>query len=324
MTIQIREATDADTPTLAHVMTLANPRQPFTPGALAHQFAQFRDDLHLGRWLAYANGEPVGAILVMQFAGNYHPDRYDLELLVLPEYRRQGVRKALAAHLGAYLRERGAQEVYAAAYEDEPHALNFVTGHGFRETMRFWENVLNVSDFDFTPWKQAQTLPDGLRLVTLSQLQDEIGQDAAARAYYAVWAQVRQDVPRSSAAAPVAFDDFQRRRYENPNFYPQGVFFALTQSGEIVALSELERDASKPDSLHNGITGTRREWRGQGVALALKLAGIRLAQEQGFGRISTSNATNNRAMLSINTKLGFKPEPALIEFVWGNIEQEQA
>lgn len=320
LNIQIREATDADTPTLARVMTEANPRQPFTPQALAHEFGQLTGDLYLGRWLAFVDEQPAGAALLLQFAGNYHPDRYHAELLVLPQFRRQGVGKALAALLETHLQARGAQEVTAGAYEDEPHALNFLEEHGFKEAMRFWENVLNVPDFDFTPWQQALKLPDGLRLVTLAQLQDEIEQDAAARAYYDVWAQVRQDVPRSSAAASVPFEDFQRRRYENPNFYPQGVFFAVTKGGEIVALSELERIDDQPENLHNGITGTRREWRGQGIALALKLAGIRLAQAQGFQRIKTSNATTNAPMLSINTKLGFKPEPAMIEFIWGGIQ----
>ena len=62
----------------------------------------------------------------------------------------------------------------------------------------------------------------------------------------------------------------------------------------------------------------------EGIALALKLAGIRLAQGEGFQRIKTSNATSNAPMLSINTRLGFKPEPAMIEFVWGGIPEEQA
>jgi RimJ/RimL family protein N-acetyltransferase len=61
-------------------------------------------------------------------------------------------------------------------------------------------------------------------------------------------------------------------------------------------------------------TGVSRAHRGLGVALALKLEGIRWGQRQGFHEIMTSNHSRNAAMLHINSRLGFVRAPATIEY----------
>ena len=69
------------------------------------------------------------------------------------------------------------------------------------------------------------------------------------------------------------------------------------------------------DTLHTGLTGVLREYRKKGVALALKLRSLELAQAMGAPRVSTWNESNNKGMLAINEKLGYQKEPATIDYV---------
>ena len=55
------------------------------------------------------------------------------------------------------------------------------------------------------------------------------------------------------------------------------------------------------------MTGVRRDWRGRGVATALKRAQITAAQEAGLRRLRTQNDLANSAMRRVNEKLGYLP-----------------
>jgi GNAT superfamily N-acetyltransferase len=60
---------------------------------------------------------------------------------------------------------------------------------------------------------------------------------------------------------------------------------------------------------YNAFTGVLREYRGRGLAQALKLQTILLAKEEGMRYVRTHNDSNNTPMLAVNRKLGYKPEP---------------
>ncbi|MFD1731357.1 hypothetical protein ACFSC4_10230 [Deinococcus malanensis] len=46
---------------------------------------------------------------------------------------------------------------------------------------------------------------------------------------------------------------------------------------------------------------------------------MRQAASAGVRELWTGNATTNAPMLALNTRLGFRPRPAYIEFHWGNV-----
>ncbi|MCD0170513.1 GNAT family N-acetyltransferase, partial [Deinococcus sp. 23YEL01] len=161
--------------------------------------------------------------------------------------------------------------------------------------------------------------PAGVRAVTYADLCAQLGEDAARDAYYRGFQQARADVPRTAPATPVTPEDF-RQRLQAPHFLPGGVLLAVTESGEVAALSELELEDGDPHRLNTGLTGTARAWRRQGLALALKLRALDLARDLGAREVWTGNATTNAPMLALNDRLGFRPRVAWVEMQRGRVD----
>lgn len=323
--MRVREGTATDFPALAEVQGAVWPDHATTAETLAHEDADLRRHpagAHLWRVVAEdPAGRVVGTGSLMQWPGMFHPDRYHAEVLVRPEDRGRGAGRALAAALEAHLRERGAREVLATSREDCPEGLVFLIRRGFGEHMRYFASALTLATFDPMRWAGAERLPENLRLRSLADLVAEVGEEAAWRAYFGVYMAVRADVPRAGEATPLDFGHF-RTRAEDGRFWPEGVLFAVTEAGEVAALTELYADAADPTRLQTGLTGTRREWRRQGLGLALKLAALRLARERGVQSVWTDNASSNAPMLGLNERLGFVRQPAWVEMRRGWVGEE--
>ncbi len=66
------------------------------------------------------------------------------------------------------------------------------------------------------------------------------------------------------------------------------------------------RNESTPRILSQDDTGVIREYRGRGIATALKLKISEYALKNGYSTIKTRNDSTNAPMLAVNTKLGFQ------------------
>jgi len=62
-------------------------------------------------------------------------------------------------------------------------------------------------------------------------------------------------------------------------------------------------------------TGTRRAYRGRGLALAVKLASINWAAANGITRLLTYNDATNAPMLAVNARLGYQPLGRRVEYL---------
>lgn len=319
--IQVRQANAADYPATLAVHNNVFPDQAKTLEDHLHFLAQLKENPlrpHVQDWIAEAGGLVVGTARLWQAPWMFHPDRYHLELMVLPGFRRRGIGGALFATVWQHGQGRGAKEVLAGAKETESHALAMLERRGFSEVMRFFDNVLRLDGFESERWQTQMQLPEGVRALTLTELLAEWGEEAAWRAHYDCYAEARLDVPRTAPPSEAVFEEFLKYR-DQPKFFPAGMWLAVTGAGEVVAMSELWRDLTNPERLNTGLTGTRRAYRRRGLGLALKLRGMAQARQEGIREIWTNNASNNVPMLALNDRLGFVQQIAHVECRWGAV-----
>ena len=118
------------------------------------------------------------------------------------------------------------------------------------------------------------------------------------------------DVPPLGVRSPVSMEDFAQRFLDPHDKRLDGSFATVGPGGALIGVSELRnaQDGSC-ETLWIGLTGVRRDWRGKGVALALKLAAMRWARAHGYESLRTGNASDNVPILTLNDRLGFVREP---------------
>ncbi|HXF82814.1 MAG TPA: GNAT family N-acetyltransferase [bacterium] len=264
--------------------------------------------LHLRRFVAEAAGELVGVAEFHHAPNMYHPQKFWLSVEVRPERQGQGIGGALYDRLLAELAPYRPLVLWANIRETHPRGLAFAERRLFREVRRAWESRLDVRRFDPAPFlaEAAQALA-GLTVATVAAERDT--EPRWLEMLYDLHSEVAADVPQPEPYTPMTLAEYRRRIIEHPEYLPEAHFLARHED-RYVAESNLFRSLQLAQVLYQGITGTRRAYRGRGIALALKLRTIAYAREAGKREIRTWNDTLNAPMLAINTRLGFVRQPA--------------
>ena len=81
--------------------------------------------------------------------------------------------------------------------------------------------------------------------------------------------------------------------------------FLAVHDGEVVGCAGLLVDTDVTDRAENALTATRRDWRGRGLAVHLKLVALAWAAEHGIREVYTWTQDGNDAMRGLNERLGY-------------------
>ncbi len=316
MTLMIRDATPADYPEAARLLTASNPEWPVT-AALLEQEARQRDPSTFHRELAAeTDGRLVGLAAFGHMEHAFDPDKYWLNIQVNPTARGRGVGRALYARITEELNVRGARRVQAMCTEAQAEGRRFLEGRGFEVAWRRHESRLQTAGLDFTPLTALEAALAS-RGVTLRPLRDVKGEAAWERWLYELDWRLFQDVPLGEAVTKRPFEAW-RRELDDPHFSLDASFVALdarrddSLMGQFVGYSCL---LSNPAGFWMiGMTGVLPEYRGLGIAKALKLRGAQFVQAHSGGEIRTFNDPPNTAMLSMNAALGFVRQPDRLRY----------
>ena len=265
------------------------------------------------RIFAEQAGAPVGYAEASNARGQFVPANYQVDLVVRPAARRQGIGRVLFDDLVAALRPRGAHWIRAQIKESDTASVAFAQQVGAAELKRDWESRLDLAAFDAAPFAEAEgrAAAADVRITTLA---DEMRRDPdAIRKAYALHEVVRVDVPNLDAPTPSPYERFEHEVLNGPGSMPDAYFIAV-RDGRYVGESSLGKEGTDASVIYQQLTAVLRDERGKGIAMALKLKTIDYARAQGFREIRTWNASINRPMLAINEALGFAKQPAWIVF----------
>lgn len=240
---------------------------------------------------------------------------FQVNVRVRPEQQRQGIGTALLESLEANARERGAPRATSIVRGDEPEGGRFADRHGYREMNRRYNSYVDVAAFEASRFDDPDAVAAraGVRLASWAEMAKVrvSDLDSLQRESYEFAVTTGQDIPRPE---PMPMPPYEAIRdvFFGPNSLVDGEATILAlHDGRIVA--ETITEQRTPGIFYTDFTGTAREWRGKGLALALKLRALRALKAQGATLFGTTNDEQNAAMRGVNSKLGYAADPPVIE-----------
>ncbi len=265
--------------------------------AEAHAFNERVDEAR--EIVAFLDEEPVGSGVAALFPSL--PDRVFTLITVLPASRRIGAGTALYGAVSSWARERGQDRLRTRAREDDPDGLDYALKHGFAEVGRETGLALDLRGRE----PPSIAPPDGIEIASLAEQPD------ARKQIYDIAVDAFPDIPGSEHYVFGDREEWLRHHFHGPTERPDATFVALAGEATI-GYAKLRVSPARPRSGFHGMTAVRREWRGRGVAGALKRAQIRWALANGLERLETTNELRNEPMQCVNLGLGFRPTPGTI------------
>jgi GNAT superfamily N-acetyltransferase len=260
-----------------------------------------------GRFIAELGGRAVGAATVGRIY--MRPAGFDglwATIHVLPEVRRRGIAGGLYEAISAHARGAGKRALHTPVRENRPETVRFFEQRGFAEYERMRLVALDLRGLAPRPVRA----PDGVAITTLAARPDLVA------GVFAVAEQTFPDIP--GAGEPIAagtLEEFRAREVERPRIPAEGFAIALEEaSGRVIGYASIIRAPGSLTRAYHDMTGVVRDWRGRGVAGALKRATIAWAIGAGLESLEAGNDVDNAPMRAVNAHLGYRPLPDLIEF----------
>jgi GNAT superfamily N-acetyltransferase len=283
-----------DAPGVVAVHLEANPLAVMSEMSYARQIATIPERARFSVLVADVDGAVVGRVeaFLAWFADDGHAI---CNVAVRAAHRRHGIGAALLEHGLAYVDPFGPSTVLAD-YVESPAGNAFAARHGFREVRA---ERLAVVD----PRAVTDEPPTELDLRPLSNVDP--------RHVHLVDTEATRDMPSTGTYEETPFDEWSSFVLGHPLLVPDGSFVAYVD-GEPAALSLLTADPASGRGM-NWFTGTRRAYRGRGLALAVKLATTRWAAANGLVQIATNNDETNAPMLAVNRRLGYRDAGRRVE-----------
>jgi mycothiol synthase len=272
-------------------------------------------------------GVMVGYGLVRCGANVRDTDRYQLEGCVRPEHRSRGLGRAIFEHLRDRCVELRAlrlphlpadvpAELHVRVHDCD--SAGSLGGAALAERvgmtpLRYWYDM--ERDLDDLP--DRMPLPDGLRMVGYDPALDDAVRRARNEAFADHWGSVQRDesdwrqwFTGTRAFRPadslLVLDDTRR-----PAHAADDAGTAVTTTAEVAGLLlsyEYEADtaASGVRQAWIGQLGTRRAWRGRGIATALITAALAGFRDAGYRKVSLGVDTSNpTGALGLYERSGF-------------------
>lgn len=292
--VLIRELRREDAPAVAALHLAVHPDQLETPERVWYWASRGLEREQWRQWVAEAEGEIVGSAWANFEWSVPTPGKGRFWIAVPPSLRGRGTGSALFEQVDAYLRGCGAWRMRSHV-DGDPAGERFLRARGFARRDADLVSQLDLAGAELT----EPVVPAGFRIAPLGEVRDRVVEDL-----FAICAAGEIDMPGDEPETAMTIEDWKLDDFGMPDLSDEGSFVAL-QGERAVSLAFLAIDPRRRLA-YNQMTATLPELKRRGLALAVKLAAARWAQENGFERILTENDEANAGMLAINRRLGYR------------------
>ncbi len=276
-------------------------------------------DVDIQVWQVVREGEVVAELFATVAHREDNRHLMDVNLNVLPAYRRRGLGTALLEKAVQLAEANGRSLLISFTHANAPAGVPFaadvgakagLTAHTNRlvlaglepALLRDWQESARESARDFTVGLWMGPYPED-ELTAIADL---------------------HTVMNTAPMGELEIEDFtvtpehlrQREAYQAAQGVERWTLYARHASGELAGYTALFIDPETPETLYQGDTGVKPKYRGHGLGKWLKAAMLTkvLNERPDVRFVRTGNADDNVPMLKINRALGFKPY--LSETVW--------
>lgn len=310
--ITYRPATLDDAELASDVMTAAYPALPQDPVMTRLRWQHPRRGFTYGRFIVERDATAIGFVAFVHGPWEQVADRHcEVEVWLDASHVDRDLLIDMVAWIGDRAEAEGSRVLLCYCAEDEAEMLDALAATGYTR-----ERVEKVSELDLTEHGQrlvneareaaASMAASGIRCTVLAEWRDP----DRVRKLWQLNEDTIHDIPHSLDIVPEAYEDFAKR-LDAPDRPPERYWIAL-DGDRPVALSFLKFPPVR-GTVWTAYTCTHRDYRGRGVARAIKLQTLAQAVELGVPLVCTDNDSQNSPMLHINKALGYRPRPGFVE-----------
>ncbi len=309
MGFTLRPVTPADYPRMVEIINSQVP-EPIQLADLVREDETRNPDDPFFRMGAADEEDRLIGYVVTEGGSGHRPGEFWCRVRVHNDHQRQGIGSALFGKLLDYVRSQGATRLESSVMEATPEAYAWAQRYGFVKEYDLFESTLDLRTFDPAPFQEAiaRVEASGIRWTTLAAEMAGKDRDELFRRYHRFTFELGRDVPGASDRPEYPYDLWRKWVDTDPNWKPELVLLAA-RGEQWAALCHLFPQLN--GSLYNSFTAVHPDFRGHGLALALKVKGLEVGKSLGAPYIRTNNHSVNQPMLAVNRKLGYKPEPGL-------------
>ena len=308
--LEIRRATTEDFPRIAQIQNLVSSERPQSAAELLEEGATLDSKIKQQFFVALFDQEIRGFMMYTQHQDHFHPQHFWLRAAVHPDFRRLGIGSKLLDAIMRELTPFNPTLLQCAALENRDFSLKFLAHHGFGEEWRRVNMMLNLEKFAAEPFagliEELET--QGFIFKTIDQLRDDPDRD---QKLCDLANAVSNDVPLGMPSTALSLEQFKKSILE-VSWARESAFCVAIFEGRYVGINNIGVDVN--NNAFVDLTGVLPDFRGRGLAQALKRKGIEWALRQGIKKMFTANDLVNAPMLAVNQKFGFVLEPVQIRY----------
>jgi GNAT superfamily N-acetyltransferase len=309
-----RPATLDDAELAADLMTAAYPVEPMDPKVTRFRFAHPRDKWTIRRFIAELDGRPVASLNFAHGPWEKVPEGHcDVDAQVDETRQTPELLTAVWEWIADQAVADGARVLHAYAAVDEPNVLETFGRLGYKldRKEKVWQLDLKKHGERLLAEAKAARTKMEKEDIELLPLSDWSSAETFEK-LHALNELTVQDVPTSVPLLAQTLNNF-KERLSAPDL-PHDRFWVARHGDRAVALSFL-RFPPVRGHVWTGFTCCHPEYRGRGIARAVKLQSLAQAIELGIPFVRTANDSENPPMLHINETLGYDPRPGFLNFV---------